>query len=202
MNTRTFRLFTVASALSLTACGGGNDLPETADPDAAIGADALKPADDDTGTAGTDTSKPVDDTGSGGAGDTGSAPTDTGSKTDAGGGTAGDKGVVNCGPTLKCTLPQICCIGFAGGATYKCEASCSGLSAAAKCDGPEDCTGTQRCCSGFPSGAQCKATCGSGEQDVCHVDGDCTGGKTCKECATPGGGPSVRFCVAGGKCPY
>lgn len=198
----TFHFFALACALSITACGGGSDLPQAGDPDAASGDDTSKPEGDDTGTGGTDTSKPVEDSGAGGPIDTGSAPTDTGSKTDTGGGTSADKGVVNCGPTLKCTLPQICCIGFAGGASYKCEASCSGLSASARCDGPEDCTGTQRCCSGFPSGAQCKATCGSGDQDMCHADSDCTGGKTCKLCSTPGGGPSMQFCVVGGKCPY
>ncbi len=187
----------------LTACGGSTESESFDGTDSAVVDTGTTTTPADSGTApATDSEAPAADSGT--ASETGTPATDTGTPaTDTGGGGGGgEAGKVNCGPTLKCTIPQVCCIGFAGGASYKCEAMCSGLSAAAKCDGPEDCSGGQRCCSGFPSGAQCKATCGTSEQDMCHTTSDCTGGKTCKECTTPGGGPAMKFCVAGGKCPF
>lgn len=199
---KTLRLLGYVCAL--TACGGSTEADTFDGNEVGTVADS---ASVDTGATSVDTT-PVE--GESGAVDTGTvttsdsaAPDTAAPATDTGAPPSGEAGKINCGPTLKCTVPQICCIGFAGGASYKCEATmCSGLSAAAKCDGPEDCSGGQRCCSGFPSGASCKATCGSSDQDMCHADSDCTGGKTCKECTTPGGGPAMRFCVAGGKCPF
>lgn len=188
----------------LAGCGGSTDADtlETNDNDSGTRTDTSASTKDDSALT-VDTAEPATDSNVA-TDDTGTAPKDSGSTgTDTGGSTGGgEAGKINCGPTLKCTLPQVCCIGFGGGASYSCAASCSGLTAKAACDGPEDCSGGARCCSGFPSGAQCKAMCGSGDQDMCHVDSDCTGGKTCKECSTPGGGPAMKFCVVGGKCPY
>ncbi len=113
---------------------------------------------------------------------------------------------VKCGASLTCTTAEVCCVGFASSASYACaprSAGCSGGAAAATCDGPEDCPAGQVCCAGFPSGASCKTACaGFGAAELCHDNSGCGGGKTCKLCATPGGGPSFDMCVASGKCPF
>lgn len=177
----------LALVCALTACGGSTESPAIEE-DAGT-ADTARPETETMADSGTPETITVDTF----------TPSETATETSA---PSGEAGKINCGPMLTCAAPQACCIGFAGGATYKCEAMCSGLSAAAKCDGPEDCTSGQRCCSGFPSGAQCKAACATNDQDMCHADTDCTSGRTCKECTTPGGGPPMKFCVVGGKCPF
>lgn len=191
--------YVVGYVCALIGCGGATETPAIEETDSATTTiDSATTPSTDSATV-LDSAAPSTDSATA---DSAPVTTDSGTMTTTEtGGTSGEAGKINCGPTLKCTTPQVCCIGFAGGASYSCAATCSGLSAAAKCDGPEDCSG-QRCCSGFPSGASCKATCGSGDQDMCHSDGDCAGGKTCKECSTPGGGPAMRFCVEGGKCPF
>ena len=192
---KTKHLFAVVSALFLAACGSGSEITDSTDTDAASGTDTGKPSTtDDSGTPSTD------DTGTPSPTDSGTpSPTDSGTSSSTDSGIPpGEKGVINCG-TTKCTLPQVCCVGFSGSASYKCASSCTGLSATAKCDGPEDCASGQACCAGFPSGNQCKASCGGTESALCHVDSDCKSGTTCKACNTPGG--IMGFCVTGGKCP-
>lgn len=201
---------------TMAACGGS-----TSSGGDGTGGDVDSGAAADTGSAVVDSASPAKDSASPGdsAGDTGRASGDTGAPATDTGGPATDSATsddtasptetgpvndgVTCG-TLTCFSPQICCIGFAGGASYDCTTpeACTGLKAKAFCDGPEDCTSGQVCCASFPSGDACKAACASGDSQLCHTDGDCKSGQTCKGCASPGGGPTVSVCVTGGACPF
>lgn len=207
-------LFVVASV----ACGGSTGGGDSSDVDsgskgspgvdsgsttdsggttAPIDSGSTTPTDTGGSTTESDTGATTSsDSGSTSHDDSGTPPSDTG-----GTGTHTDQ--VSCG-TKTCTLPQICCIGFAGSATYDCtdSAACTGLKAKASCSTPLNCASGEHCCSSFPAGSSCKSACASGDQEICATTSDCSGGKTCKSCSTPGGGPTLMMCVAGDKCPF
>ena len=149
----------------------------------------------DAGSSTPDTGSSTPDTGSS-TPDAGPSAPDTGSSTPDSGstGTTGEKGSVPCGNGTCSLSSSVCCVGL-GGAS--CKAKCGFLEAPQKCDGPEDCGGGQVCCVGFPQGAQCKTTCTSSEQKLCHSNADCSGGTSCMGCQFPGNPNKTFVCTTG-----
>jgi hypothetical protein len=156
---------------------------------------------DDTGTPPGNTGGSGGTSGSGGSGGSGGSAGHAGNGGTGGVGTGGTGGVgtggaggtggtggapgVQCGAggnVMTCTTGQVCCVmGFSASCANTCTTG--GIA----CDGPEDCSGGGKCCGTFTAGsamAACTndATCPQGQQQICHLPGDCpsTAAMCCK----------------------
>jgi hypothetical protein len=130
-----------------------------------------------------------------------------------GGPDASAAGTVACGtpqqPTT-CDLPANACCDFTPGAgTPYCYAVQGGVCEGGqpiRCDGPEDCTPGHACCYDPTGGSACSTTtasCGAGEQVMCHVgdDAPCApNGICCPVGAGPSGDSPYGTCHVGA-CP-
>jgi hypothetical protein len=205
MKNKLMALLLVAGMMFLAAsCGGGGENGDAGDvqgdPDGTDGADAVDvPADRDAADI------PAD--GDAADGETPEIVSDTSDAADTQEEDAASQYEgIQCGDSLVCLSPQVCCWHFAAPPTGTCTTEtecmmCSSCFASQKCDGPEDCGAGQECCNANDDHPR-SIECGSGDscQRVCHTRDDCNAGELC--CGTLTEDELLLFrCYGGTICP-